>query len=81
VRRDEAIHRIRAAARLRTLIFTEHAVHAMLDDAETTESVSEAIAHATSFSRQQDGTWPVHGSGLTAIVAVKPDVVVVTIFV
>jgi len=42
---------------------------------------STAIPHASSFTLQPDGTWRVHGDGLTAIVAMRPGVIVVTIFV
>jgi hypothetical protein len=53
----------------------------MLDDSETKESVSDAIAHASVFVLQSDGTWRVRGDGLTAIVAVRAGVIVGTIFV
>jgi hypothetical protein len=81
VRRAAVIHGIKAAAKARALFFTDHAVLAMLDDGETKESVSDAIAHASSFTLQPDGTWRVHGDGLTAIIAVRPGIIVVTIFV
>jgi hypothetical protein len=63
------------------LVFTQHAVDAMLDDGESQESVSEAICRATSFGQQADGTWRVHGQDLTAVVAVRANVIVVTVFV
>jgi hypothetical protein len=81
VRRAAVIRAIKMAAKAHELFFTEHAVQAMLDDDENEESVSNAIAHASSFTCQPDGTWRVHGDGVTAIVAIRPGVIVVTIFV
>jgi hypothetical protein len=81
VNRRAIIRRIKATARSRALVFTDHALNAMIEDNESKESVSDAIAQATSFSHQTDGTWRVHGDGLTAIVDARIYVVVVTIFV
>ena len=81
MRRAAVIREIKMAAKAHDLFFTEHAVQAMLDDGENEEIVSNAIAHASYFTLQPDGTWRVHGDGLTAIVAVRPGGIVVTIFV
>jgi len=40
-----------------------------------------AIESTKSFSEQVDGTWRAFGGGLTCVVAVIDDVVVVTLFV
>jgi len=47
---------------------------------ETVESVSIVIARARSFAAQADGTWRAFGGGLTCVVALVDDVVVVTLF-
>jgi hypothetical protein len=80
VRREETVRRIRRAARARSLIFTEHAYDKMDLLGETAESVSVAIQDATSFVRQNDGSWRVFGDGLTCVVVMIESVVVVTLF-
>jgi hypothetical protein len=62
-------------------MFTDHAYQKMDVLGETTESVSIAIESTKSFSEQVDGTWRAFGGGLTCVVAVIDDVVVVTLFV
>jgi len=80
VRRTEAIRRIKVAARSRTFVFTDHAYEKMDLLGETVESVSVAVESATSFAEQEDGTWRAFGGGLTCVMALVDDVVVVTLF-
>ncbi len=72
---------IKASAQGRTLVFTQHAYDKMDELAETEESVSVAIQRAKSFVEQEDGRWRAFGDGLTCILVVSGDVVVVTLFV
>lgn len=81
MKRSEVLRRIKASARDRTLIFTEHVYDKMDKLGETEESVSVAVQNARSFVGQEDGRWRVFGSGLTCIMAISGDVVVVTLFV
>jgi len=53
----------------------------MLDDGETKESVSAAIARATLFRQQDDGTWRVRGDEITIVVALREAVTIVTVFI
>ena len=48
---------------------------------ETVESVSVAIQSSTSFIRQDDDSWRVFGDGLTCVISLFDEVVVVTLFV
>jgi hypothetical protein len=80
VRRAEAIRRIKGAARARALVFTDHAYDKMDSLGETVESVSIGIERARSFAAQADGTWRAFGGGLTCVMALVDDVVVVTLF-
>jgi hypothetical protein len=80
VKRSEAIRRIKVAARSRALVFTDDAYEKMDLLGETVESVSIGVERARSFIAQVDGTWRAFGGGLTCIVALVDDVVVVTLF-
>ena len=63
-------------------MFSGHALDEMDADGETRESVAAALRHARSFTLQQNGRWRVHGGGLTVIVQIEGNTVVVwTVFV
>lgn len=81
MRRAVAVEQIRAAARERRLVFTEHAYEKMDILGETERSVGLAIASAKTFAAQEDGAWRAVGNGLTCVVAIRGDVIVVTMFV
>jgi hypothetical protein len=80
MKRERAIRSIRKAARARDLVFTAHAYEKMDRLGETVESVSAAIVGSRSFVTQTDGSWRVFGDGVTCVVKLVDDVVVVTIF-
>ncbi|MSP60397.1 MAG: hypothetical protein EXR72_08655 [Myxococcales bacterium] len=81
MKRGEVIKAITRAAKAGALVFTSHALDEMEDDDEAPASVAAAVAAASSFTRQHDGTWRVCGEGLTVVVAARESVVVVTVFV
>ena len=81
MKRKEALRRIRVSAQDRTLVFTEHAYEKMDKLGETEGSVSRAVQGAKSLVAQEDGSWRVFGGGLTCILMIRGDVVVVTLFV
>jgi hypothetical protein len=82
MKRAEAIRRIKTAARSRALVFTDHAYDRLDLLGETVESLSIAVERARSFveQEQEDDTWRVFGDGLTCVLALVDDVVVVTLF-
>ena len=81
MKRRVAIRLIKQAAAARRLIFTNHALDEMDDEGETRESVAAALAHAQSFTLQENGRWRVHGEDLTVIVQTEnADVIVWTVF-
>ncbi len=80
MRRQEAIRTIKAAARAGTLIFTDHAREKIASCCETPDSVANAIANASAFTAQPDGTYNVRGEGLAAVVAMRDKVVAVTVY-
>jgi uncharacterized membrane protein len=81
VRREDALRDIKAAARSRQLVFTQHAYEKMDALGETEASVGLAICDASSIASQADGSWRVFGGGLTCVVVISGDVIVVTLFV
>ena len=81
MKRGDAVRKIKAAAKARSLVFTPHARQAMLDDGETVESVSASVERSAMFVPQTDGTWRVGGDDLTIIIAIRAAVVVVTVFI
>lgn len=72
---------MKVAARSRALVFTDHAYEKMDLLDETVESVSLSVERARSFVAQVDGTWRAFGAGLTSVMALVDDVIVVTLFV
>jgi len=81
VTRGEALRRIKATARDRKLVFSHHAYEKMDVLGETEASVTAALRRATTIAAQPGRTWRVFGGGLTCVVALRGDVVVVTLFV
>jgi len=82
MKRHGAIRLIKKAAADRRLIFTNHALDEMDADGETRESVASALQKARSFALQENGRWRVHGEGLTVIVQIDGQTVIVwTVFV
>lgn len=81
MKRREAIRAIKAAARSRDLVFTDHAPDGMEARGETKESVSAAIDGASAFTPQADGSFNVRGDGLAAVVALRGAVIVVTVYI
>ena len=68
--RSEAIRTIKAAARARSLSFSDVAVAKIADRGETMQSVSAAVAAARSFTAQNRQTYRVTGDDLTVIVTI-----------
>jgi hypothetical protein len=82
MKRHGAIRLIKKAAAERRLIFTNHALDEMDADGETRESVASALQNPQSFTLQENGRWRVHGQGLTVIVQINRETVIVwTVFV
>jgi len=82
----EALRTIQGFAGANRITYTRHARERMHHRGATEDDVRRAIATASSAQLQDSGTWRVAGGvdragdGLTVVVALKGDVVVVTVF-
>lgn len=82
----KALAEIQRLASRNRIVYTGHALTRMDDRRASRDDVRSALITATSARRQERGTWRVEGGrdldgdGLTAVVDIEADVIVVTVF-
>jgi hypothetical protein len=81
MKRRAVIRFVRRAARCRELVFTAHALDEMDADGETRETVATVPGHGRSWTLQDNGRWLIRGEGLSVVVEIHEQTVVVwTVF-
>jgi hypothetical protein len=81
MKRSEVIRLIKRAAASGGLVFTSHALDEMDAEGETRETVAVALQRGQSFTLQRNGRWRVHGNGLTVVIHIEGQTVLVwTVF-
>ena len=77
----QALRRIKQLVAGGWVTFTEHAIEEMHDEFTTVAEVLHALKVAMVCAEQPNGRWRVSGgAGLTVIVEIQEDVVVVTVY-